>query len=85
MNDYVKLSIEAARKAGALLMKGFGTDFAISEKEGRRNLVTTYDKKSEALILEMIKEEFPEHSILRSVGSLRETACSGLSTHLMAR
>ena len=64
MHSYLKVSVEAAKKAGALLMEGFGTEFAVGAKEGRRNLVTEYDTKSEELILGMIREAFPEHGIL---------------------
>ncbi len=49
------IAIEAALLAGEILRQGFGTHFAISSKEGKHNLVTEYDHKSEKAILEFIK------------------------------
>lgn len=57
-------AVEAALKAGKLLKEGFGTAFKISSKEGRNNLVTEYDNLSEKMIIEHIKNEFPNHSFL---------------------
>ena len=54
-----------ARSAGALLMEHYGQLKArdISFK-GRRNLLTRADQESEALILQQIREAFPDHEIL---------------------
>ena len=52
-----------AREAGAILRTGYGRVHA-PEKKGRIDLVTEFDKRSEALLLERIRERFPEHAIL---------------------
>jgi myo-inositol-1(or 4)-monophosphatase len=54
---------EFARAAGAILLAGYGRVHA-PEKKGRIDLVTEYDKRSEALLLQLIRERFPEHAIL---------------------
>ena len=57
-------ALEAAIKAGKILKEGFGSAFKISNKEGRNNLVTEYDIKSEKAIIEFIQSKFPEHTFL---------------------
>ncbi len=52
-----------ARDAGAVLLAGYGRVHA-PEKKGRIDLVTEYDKRSEALLLARIRERFPSHAIL---------------------
>jgi myo-inositol-1(or 4)-monophosphatase len=54
---------EFARAAGAILLTGYGRVHA-PEKKGRIDLVTEYDRRSEALLLRLIRERFPEHAIL---------------------
>lgn len=56
--------IEIAREAGEIVREGFGKNFLIETKGSLTNLVTEYDKKSEAAIIEFIKKEFPSHSVL---------------------
>ena len=63
-NKYAQCAIDAALKAGIILRHGFGTSFNISNKEGKNNLVTEYDHKAEAIIIDSIKSEFPEHRFL---------------------
>ena len=60
----LQCAIEAALMAGAVLKEGFGTDFKISEKGERNNLVTEYDHKSEKIIIDYIKSKFPDHTFL---------------------
>jgi myo-inositol-1(or 4)-monophosphatase len=57
-------ALEAALNAGKLLKEGFGSAFKISNKEGRNNLVTEYDIKSEKTIIEFIQSKFPDHTYL---------------------
>ncbi|QVL57109.1 MAG: inositol monophosphatase [Simkaniaceae bacterium] len=54
----------SALKAGEILRKGFGTAMHFENKEGRHNLVTEWDNKSEAVIIDSIKSHFPGHSFL---------------------
>ena len=52
-----------AREAGAVLRAGYGRVHA-PEKKGRIDLVTEYDRRSEALLLQRIRERFPDHEIV---------------------
>jgi myo-inositol-1(or 4)-monophosphatase len=74
-SDYTLAAKEAALKAGSLLKKGFGTSFSISSKEGKHNLVTEYDKKSEELILSFLSSQIKESKFLAE-----ESGMSGAST-----
>lgn len=57
-------AIDAALKAGAILKRGFGASFKIYNKEGKNNLVTEFDHKAESIIINSIKEVFPDHEFL---------------------
>ena len=52
-----------AREAGAILLQGYGRVHA-PEKKGRIDLVTEFDRRSEALLLARIRARFPDHAIL---------------------
>ncbi len=52
-----------ARQAGELLREGYGREHAVHHK-GRINLVTEVDRRSEELLLGLIRERFPGHAIL---------------------
>jgi myo-inositol-1(or 4)-monophosphatase len=56
--------IYIAREAGEVLRNGFGKNFEVEYKTNVANLVTEYDKKSEKVIIDFIKKEFPSHSVL---------------------
>ncbi len=56
-------AIAFARDAGAIVREGHGRAHA-PERKGRIDLVTEYDKRSEALLLQRIGERFPGHAIL---------------------
>jgi len=58
-----KFAVNLARKAGALLMEKFDHSLEIHYK-GDINLVTEADKMSEILIMEAIRQNFPDHGIL---------------------
>ncbi len=55
---------EAALIAGELLRQGFGSQFKVSSKEGRHNLVTEYDTKAEQAILAHLKKAASTSSFL---------------------
>lgn len=63
--QYLGFAIAAAREAGDILRDHFG-QLATGDIEykGQIDLVTAADKASEAKIVEMIREQFPNHSIL---------------------
>lgn len=58
------IAIEAALLAGEILRQGFGTHFVISSKEGRHNLVTEYDHKSEKALIDFIKQNVKDSRFL---------------------
>jgi myo-inositol-1(or 4)-monophosphatase len=61
-----------AREAGALLMDYFKERVKI-EYKGEVDLVTVADRKSEALILDRIRAQFPGHDVLGEEGSRIES------------
>ncbi len=78
MNDLHELrrfAIETAHQAGAVLRKYYDTGLAVNRK-GEIDLVTEADLESERLILEAIRETFPDHSVLAEESGLhgREAA-----------
>jgi myo-inositol-1(or 4)-monophosphatase len=60
MQDF---AVDLAHRAGSLLMEKFTRSLEIQYK-GDINLVTEADKLSESLIIESIRENFPDHGIL---------------------
>ena len=61
-----------AREAGALLMQFFDRNIKI-EYKGDADLVTAADRKSEALIRERIREQWPSHDVLGEEEGLHDT------------
>ena len=63
--------IKATNAAAVIIKENFDKSFTISNKEGINNLVTEVDLKSEKAIIDVIKNEFPEHFILsEEVGAM---------------
>lgn len=56
--------IQATEAAGKVIKENFNLSFSVSNKEGINNLVTEVDHKSEAAILSIIKQNFPDHYVL---------------------
>ena len=56
--------INATRAGADELQRFFNGTFKISNKEGVNNLVTEADHAAEKAIIEIIKQDFPEHDIL---------------------
>lgn len=65
-------TVEAARIGGKILKEGFGTLFEIGTKEGKNNIVTEYDFKSEKAIKDYIHGKYPDHEILAEESGLDE-------------
>jgi myo-inositol-1(or 4)-monophosphatase len=76
LNSLVKCATEAALTSGKILKEGFGTSFSISNKEGRNNLVTEFDKRSEDSIIAHISKSFPDHTFLAE-----ESGKTGIKTN----
>ncbi len=58
---------EAALEAGQMLFSRLRTDFQVSKK-GRIDLVTEMDLKAEKIIVDRIRQDFPDHEILAEEG-----------------
>jgi myo-inositol-1(or 4)-monophosphatase len=56
-------AVELAVAAGAILREGYGRAHT-PERKGRIDLVTEYDRRSERLVLERLRQRFPDHAIL---------------------
>lgn len=56
--------LKATTEAAKVLQEYFTKSFSISNKEGVNNLVTEVDTKSEKVIIDIIKNDFPDHYIL---------------------
>lgn len=58
-------AIEAATAAGKFLKQNLGKVHSIQRKHGQeKNLVTEIDRRSEEMIIEIIKRHYPSHNIL---------------------
>ena len=65
--------LQATDAAGVVIKEYFDKQFTISNKEGINNLVTEVDHKSEAIIIDIIKSNFPNHFILsEEVGEIAQ-------------
>lgn len=56
--------IKATQAGSKILQKYFQGDFTISSKSNINDLVTQADHESEQAIFEVIRQEFPQHSLL---------------------
>ena len=64
-------AVEFAREAGAILLEGYGVLHA-PERKGAIDLVTEFDRRSEALLLERVAERFPGHAVLAEESGMHE-------------
>ena len=72
MSRYLDVAVEAARDGGRVLMEEFARPVEISYK-GDADLVTQADKRSEKLVVERLRREFPSHAIVAEEGSGTES------------
>ena len=64
--------LKAATEAGMLIKERINGKFSIEKKSGPNDLVTEVDKASEALIMNIIRESFPDHFILsEEIGEIK--------------
>ena len=66
------LIMKAASEAGKLLMDKFESGIRV-EYKGKYDLVTEADRQAEALIVQLIREQYPEHNILAEESLYDET------------
>jgi myo-inositol-1(or 4)-monophosphatase len=64
-----RTAVEIAKEAGQILLTGWGTRPSVGFKSEDINLVTEYDKRSEALIVERLAAAFPGDRIIAEEGS----------------
>jgi myo-inositol-1(or 4)-monophosphatase len=69
--EFATVAAAVAREAGAVLMAGFGRVERVQFK-GRINLVTEFDRRSEATIVEALRGRYPDHLIVAEEGGGRE-------------
>src|ERR1700691_1587884 len=67
MKKFLEVAIEAAREAGAILRTEFDRPKKISYK-GEVDIVTESDRRPEALIVNRLRMEFPDHGIVAEEG-----------------
>ena len=73
MKQFKEVLTEAAQEAGKIIQHYFQGTFTIDNKDGINNLVTEVDTKAEAKIIEIIKNYFPDHSIIsEEIGELKQ-------------
>lgn len=71
LEHILRTGIVAAHKGGEILQSYFGKSFEISKK-GATDLVTQADIGSEKIIIETIRSEFPDHSVLAEESGLNQ-------------
>ncbi|MBV8551739.1 MAG: inositol monophosphatase [Acidobacteriaceae bacterium] len=69
MGNFLDAAIEIAREAGQVLLAHRGVAF---ELKGDYDLVTAADRASEQLIIQRLKEQFPQHGIVAEEGGRAE-------------
>lgn len=69
MASYLDAAIEIAREAGQILLAHRDAGF---ELKGDYDLVTSADRASEQLIVNRLKERFPQHGIVAEEGGRAE-------------
>lgn len=60
---FLRTAVQACRAAGRLQMSAFGRTQTVEHK-GEIDLVTAVDRRSEELILRILKETYPDHGVL---------------------
>lgn len=68
--DIKRFAVNTARKAGRLLKENLGHAGKV-EFKGTVDLVTEMDRKAEALIVDAIRDRFPDHGILTEESKAR--------------
>lgn len=71
MHPMLNIGVRAARKAGNFIVKNFeNLDSVKAEMKSSNDFVTNVDLQAEALIIEIIKGSFPDHSIIAEESGL---------------
>jgi myo-inositol-1(or 4)-monophosphatase len=75
--ETLRKATEIAREAGRILVAGWGTRPAVGFKSEDINLVTEYDRRSEALIVARLARAFPDDLIVAEEGTTAGEARPG--------
>jgi len=75
-DPFLEVAVDAARRAGALLLGRLGTLRTIDYKGSPSNIVTEMDRQAESLIVGCIAERFPDHAVLAEEGGARAGSAS---------
>src|SRR5437868_9486000 len=73
MSHFLEAAIDIAREAGALLAHHFERR-VLFELKGDFDLITEADRASEKLVVERLKERFPDHGIVAEEGGGQDSA-----------
>jgi myo-inositol-1(or 4)-monophosphatase len=76
LNVIESVAVSTAREAGAIIKRGVPKQKSISTKSSEIDLLTEYDKETDAYITKRLLDAFPSHSI-RSEESTTETRKPG--------
>ncbi len=68
----LEFAVQLALEAGAVLRAYFGGPLSVETKSSEIDPVTNADRASEALILERIRDRFPDHAILAEESGQQE-------------
>ena len=64
-NKLASIAEKAALKSGEFALENIDSDIKIFSKEGKKNnLVTEIDRRNQKFIISMIKDHFPDHTII---------------------
>ena len=72
LNSHKRVAVDAAVMSGDLIKRSLGKIKTLSYK-GRDNLVTDVDERSESMIINKIRSNFPDHSILSEEGAPKKS------------
>jgi myo-inositol-1(or 4)-monophosphatase len=75
-DPFLEVAVDAARRAGSLLLERFGALREIRYKGSPSNIVTEMDRQAEALVIDCIRSRFPDHAILAEEGGARAGSAS---------
>lgn len=69
MEPYINIAIQAARKAGEVILRASRhLPGVLVESKGRHDFVTDVDRRAEHIIVETIGRAYPDHAILAEEG-----------------
>ena len=85
MSEFRAVAIEAARSAGKLLREGLGGPRRIDYKGHPTNLVTEMDRRSETLIVDTLRQAFPDSPWTDAAALLDELVLSDEFTEFLTK